>query len=200
MSVTVVGRWHPPAVQADQAGASARQQLMTRPGSPPARRSAQVFQAIDDTAALLYVSEWSDRAAFDAYRAEAEPGTIEASIRDDGEFLICERELFFGNYTYRASIVGCCIAEASSESDDAIRTMLVPDGRWVMHGSPGLVYYAVYREVTHSHRYVIVHGWQSTAALLAMRERREVLRQTIDGLGGRTILFSGVEGVTADLF
>lgn len=199
MSVTVVGRWHLPAGQADHAIASARQQLVARSGSPGARKSAQVFQAIDNVGALLYVGEWTDRAAFEAYRAEAEAGSVEATIRDTGEFLICERELFFGNFAHRAQITGCGIIEAPPGGGDTIRAMLVPNGRWVFHGAPGLVYYAVYREVTHSHRFVVVHGWQSEAALQAVRDRRQELQWPIEAAGGAIIPFTGYERASTDL-
>jgi quinol monooxygenase YgiN len=199
MSVTVVGRWHVPVDDADQAIASARQELVARTGFPRARRNAQVFQANDDAGMLLYVGEWSDRAAFEQYRAEAATGTVEAAIRDAGEYLICERMLFFGNYAYRAVITGCGIIEAPPEAGDAIRELLVPNGRWAMHGSPGLVHYAVYREVTHSHRYVIVHGWQSEAALLTLREGREQLQAALDTFGGTVVQFSGYERASTDI-
>jgi quinol monooxygenase YgiN len=199
MSVTVVGRWHVPAGQADQAIASARQELAARSGLPRARRNAQVFQATDDPRMLLYVGEWSDRAAFEQYRSDAEAGTVEASILDAGEYLVCERMLFFGNYAYRAVITGCGIIEAPPEAGDAVREVLVPNGRWAMHSSPRLVHYAVYREVTHSHRYVIVHGWQSEAALLSLREGRQRLQEALDAFGGSVVQFSGYERASTDL-
>jgi quinol monooxygenase YgiN len=199
MSVTVVGRWHVPAGREDQVVAAARQELVARSGLPRARRNAQVFQATDDIGALLYVGEWTDRAAFEQYHVEAEVGTVEAAIRDTGEFLICERVLFFGNYAYRAVITGCGIIEAPPEAGDAIRELLMPNGRWAKHGSPGLVQYAVYREITHSHRYVIVHGWQSEAALLAMRDGRRELQVVLDTFGGGMIRFSGYERASTDL-
>ena len=199
MSVTVVGRWHLPADQADGFIVSARQQLEARTGAPRARRTAQVFQAADDAGALLYVSEWSDRTAFEAHRAEAKAGAVEAAIRDGGEFLICERELFFGNYTYRTQVTGCGIIEAPPGSGDAVRALLVPNGRWVYHGAPGLVYYAVYREVTHSHRFVVVHGWQSEAALRTVRDRRSELQWPIEAIGGSIIPFTGYERASTDI-
>jgi hypothetical protein len=199
MRVTVVGRWHVPVGRADQVIASARHQLMTRAGTPRARQSAQIFQAVDEIGALLYVSEWSDRVAFESYRAQAEGGTVEAAIRDAGEYLICERQLFFGNYAYRAVITGCGIIEVPPEMGTALRQLLMPNGRWALHGSPGLVHYAVYREVTHSHRYVVVHGWQSEAALLAMRERREITQEVLDTYGGSVVQFSGYECASTDL-
>lgn len=199
MSVTVVGRWQVAAGREDQVVTAARQELTARAGFPRTRRNAQVFQAINDAGTLLYVGEWSDRADFELYRGEAAPGTVEAAIRDVGEYLICERMLFFGNYAYRAVITGCSIIEAPPESGDAIRELLIPNGRWVMHGSPGLVHYAVFREVTHSHRFVIVHGWQSEAALLALRDGRHRLLDALAMLGGSAIQFSGYERANTDL-
>jgi quinol monooxygenase YgiN len=154
MSVTVVGRWHVPVGREDQVVAAARQELVARAGLPRARRNAQVFQATDDLGALLYVGEWTDRAAFEQYRVEAEAG-------------------------------------------DAIRELLMPNGRWAK--PPGLVHSAVYREITHSHRYVIVHGWQSERALLAMRDGRRELQAVLDTFGGSVIQFSGYERTSTDL-
>lgn len=199
MSVTVVGRWHVPAGREDQVVASARQELAARAGCPLARRNAQVFQAVDDAGLLLYVGEWSDRGAFERYRGEAAPGTVEAAVRDVGEYLICQRTLFFGNYAYRAAITGCGIIEAPPEAGDAVRELLLPDGRWFMHGSPGLVHYAVYREVTHNHRYVFVHGWRSEEAVVALIERSVGAQQALARVGATAVRFVGHERATTEL-
>jgi quinol monooxygenase YgiN len=198
MTVIVVGRWQVPDGDADRAIASARRELGLRGAAPPARRVARLFQAIDDARTLLYVGEWADRAAFERYRADAEAGTVEAAIRDSGEFLICERRLFFGNYAYRAGVIGCAIVEAPAEASDALRDLLVPNGRWVLHGAPGLVHYAVHREVTHTRRYVVVHGWQSEAALAASRGRGQHLRDALASIGGSIVEFSGHERASTD--
>jgi quinol monooxygenase YgiN len=158
-----------------------------------------VFQETDDIGALLYVGEWTDRAAFEQYRAEAAAGAVEASIRDAGEFLICERLLFFGNYAHRARVTGCAILEAPSDTDDIVRDLLLPNGRWFGHGLPGLVHYSVYREMTHHHRYVIVHGWQSETALLALRERPRLEHEALQKVGGSVIRFTGYERASTDL-
>ncbi|MGE3913867.1 MAG: antibiotic biosynthesis monooxygenase, partial [Chloroflexota bacterium] len=160
MSVTVVGRWQ---VEATGQGrfAPARQELTSHLGRPTARLSARVLQAIDDPSILLYLSEWEDRASFEHFRDNAGVGTLEAALRTRGEIIICERLLFFGNYTYRAAVTGCAIIDAPLASSDAVRDVMLPDGRWVMHGLPGLVHYTVYREVTHLRRLIFVNGWQS---------------------------------------
>ena len=102
MAVTVVGRWHVPDGQHDRAIAAAQHDLDVRASQPPARREAHVFQATDDPSLLLYVAEWSDRAAFELFRVQSGPNTIEAAIGAGGEYIICERLLFYGNFAYGA--------------------------------------------------------------------------------------------------
>jgi quinol monooxygenase YgiN len=200
MSVTVVGRWHVPVGEEDVAIASARQELEARGAQPAARREAHVFQAIDDPGTLLYVGEWADRAAFELHRGDRGPGAVEEAVRDGGEYVVCERLVFFGRFAYRAQVVACGIIEAPLESAEAVRQLVVPSGRWTIHGWPGLVHYTVFREITHDHRYVVVHGWQSEAALRAFREARGEFREVLDRIGATLIQFTGRERASTELF
>ena len=201
MAVTVVGRWQVPAGEEDEALAAARQELAARVGQPPARREARIFQALDDPGTLLYVGEWADRAAFELYRGDNGPGAVEKAIREGGEYVICERLVFFGRFAYRAQVVACGIVEAPLEAAETVRQLVVPSGRWTIHGWPGLVHYTVFREITHSHRYVVVHGWQSDAALKGFRESRGTeFRDTLDRIGGTLIQFTGRERASTEPF
>jgi quinol monooxygenase YgiN len=201
MAVTIVGRWHVPAGKEDVALAAARQELAARGAQPAARREAHIFQAIADPGTLLYVGEWADRAAFELYRADNGPGAVEQAVRDGGEYVICERLVFFGRFAYRAQVIACGIVEAPLEATEEIRQLVVPSGRWTIHGWPGLVHYTVFREITHSHRYVVVHGWQSEAALREFRESRGgEFRETLDRLGATLIQFVGRERASTELF
>lgn len=200
MTVTVVGRWRVEAGEEDVAIAAARQELEARGGQPAARREAHVFQAIDDPGTLLYVGEWADRAAFELYRSQRGPDIVEAAFRQRGEYVICERLVFFGRFAYRARVVACGIIEAPLESSEAVRQLVVPSGKWTMHGWPGMVHYTVFREITHTHRYVIVHGWQSEADLKAFREERVEFRDMLDRVGARLIQFTGRERASTDLY
>lgn len=200
MSVTVVGRWHVPVGTEDVAIAAARQELEARGGQPPARREAHVFQAIDDPGTLLYVGEWADRAAFELHRGQNGPGAVEEAVRDGGEYVICERLVFFGRFAYRAQVVACGVVEAPFEVAETVRELVVPSGRWTVHGWPGLVHYTVFRELTHNRRYVVVHGWQSDAALREFREARSEFRKQLNQIGATLIQFTGRERASTDLF
>ena len=194
MTVTVVGRWQVPGGQHDLAIAAAQHELDVRAVQPAARREAHVFQAIDDPSMLLYVAEWSDRVAFEIYRGQSGANTVEAAISAAGEYLICERLVFFGNFAYRAHIVGCVIVDAPADASESVRNVLLPGGRWTIHGWPGLVHYTVFREHAGARRYVVVHGWQSEAALLAFREARvEAGPAAFGRVGARLIQFTGHE-------
>src|SRR3954462_5503081 len=199
MSVTVVGRWHVPDGQQDMIIAAAQHELKVRAVQPSARREAHVFQAVDDPGMLLYVAEWSDRFAFEIYRGQHGANTVEAAISAAGEYLICERLVFFGNFAYRAHVVACGIVDAPSESAEAVRELLLPGGRWTTHGWPGLVHYTVFRELSQTHRYVVVHGWQSDAALKSFREARQPFRASLRDLGANLIPFTGHERASTDL-
>ncbi len=200
MAVTVVGRWHVPAGEEDVALAMARQELEARGGQPAARREARIFQAVDEPGTLLYVGEWADRAAFELHRRDNGPGAVEDAVREGGEYVICERLVFFGRFAYRAQVVACGIVEAPPDASETVRQLVVPSGRWTIHGWPGLVHYTVFREITHSHRYVVVHGWQSDAALKAFREARSEFRETLDRIGATLIQFTGRERASTELF
>jgi quinol monooxygenase YgiN len=199
MSVTVVGRWHVPTGEEALAIAAAQHELDARAGQPPARREAHVFQAIDDPAMLLYVGEWSDRASFEVYRRQGGAGTVEASVREGGEYVICERLVFYGNFAYRAQVVACGIIEAPAESMEALRELILPGGRWRIHGWPGLVHYTVFLEITHARRYVVVHGWQSEAALQRLRDTRADLQAALAALGGSVIQVTPYERASTGL-
>src|SRR5262245_53592492 len=200
MVVTVVGRWHVPDGQHDRAIAAARHDLDARAAQPPARREAHVFQASDDPALLLYVAEWADRVAFELYRGQSGPNTIEAAFSAGGEYIICERLVFYGNFAYRAEIVACAIVEAPPEASEAVRELLLPGGRWLIHGWPGLVHYTAFRELGRAHRYVVVHGWKSEAALRAFREARGSIGHDTFGTVGATLIpFTGRERASTDL-
>jgi heme-degrading monooxygenase HmoA len=200
MAVTVVGRWHVPAGQQELAIAAARHELDVRAAQPTARRAAHVFQASDDPSLVLYVAEWSERAAFELYRGQSGPSTLEAAFSGNGEYIICERLLLYGNFAYRAEIVACAIVEAPPEAAEVVRELLLPGGRWVIHGWPGLVHYAVYREIGHVNRYVSVHGWRSEAALRAFRDARGAAGQEAFGSVGATLIpFTGRERASTDL-
>ncbi len=193
MSVTVVGRWQVAEGDEERAIATARLALDVRAGQPPARREAHVFQALGDPRTLLYVGEWDDRAAFELYQAANGAGSVEDTIRAGGELIICERQVFFGRFASRVQIVGCAIIEAPPEVSDAVRALLFPDGRWVARGTPGLVHYGVFREVNHRQRYVVVHGWQSEAALRDFRDQPTHLPAGVVQLGGSFSQFTGIE-------
>ena len=198
MTVTVVGRWHVPAAEQHLAIAVARHELAARVGQPSARRAAQVFQATEDPSMLLYIGEWADRAAFEQHRGQAGPDTVEAAIRDGGEYMTCERLLFFGNYAYRAIVTGCGIIEAPLEAADIVRGLLMPAGRWVRHGLPGLVHYSILREVTHTRRFVTVHGWQTEAALQHLRGGYHDFREALENVGGSLSHFTGYERASTE--
>ena len=73
----------------------------------------------------------------------------------------------------------------------------------MIHGWPGLVHYTAFREMAGSqrHRYVVVHGWQSEAALREFRASRgDEFRTTLDRLGATLIQFVGRERASTDLF
>jgi len=200
MVVTVVGRWHVPDGQQALAIAAARHELDVRAAQPPARREAHVFQAIDDPGLLLYVAEWSDRVAFELYRGQSGPETIEAAISAAGEYIICERLVFYGNFAYRANIVACGIVDAPAEASEAVREVLLPGGRWEIHGWPGLVHYTAFRETSRTHRYVVVHGWKSEAALRGSREAtRPAASEQFRKVGATLIQFTGRELSSTDL-
>jgi quinol monooxygenase YgiN len=198
MSVTVVGRWHVPDGQEDLAIAAAQHELDARGAQPSARREAHVFQATDDPRLLLYVGEWSDRAAFELYRGEGGQSSVEAAVSAGGEYVICQRLVFYGNFTYRAQVIACGIVEAPPELSETVRELILPGGRWTTHGWPGLVHYTVFREVTHDHRFVVVHGWQSDAALRAFREARQEFRESLSEIGANLIRFTGRERASTD--
>jgi quinol monooxygenase YgiN len=200
MSVTVVGRWHVPSGEEDVAIAAARQELEARGSQPAARREAHLFQAIDDPGTLLYVGEWADRAAFELHRSHGGSSAVEEVVRQVGEYVICERLVFFGRFAYRAQVVACGIVEAPPEASEQVRQLVVPSGRWTIHGWPGLVHYTVFREITHNHRYVVVHGWQSEADLKAFREARGEFRDVLDRIGATLIQFTGRERASTELF
>jgi quinol monooxygenase YgiN len=199
MVVTVVGRWHVPDGQHDRAIAAARHELDVRAAQPPARREAHIFQASDDPTTLLYVAEWSDRVAFELYRGQGGPDTVEATFSAGGEYVICERLVFYGNFTYRAEIVACGIVEAPRELSESVRELILPGGRWIAHGWPGLVHYTAFREISHAHRYVVVHGWRSEGALRAFRDARQELRRSLTRIGATLIQFTGRERASTDL-
>lgn len=200
MAVTVVGRWHVADGQYDRAIAAARHDLDVRATQPSARRVAHVFQATDDPSLLLYVAEWSDRFAFELYRGQSGPNTIEAAFSAGGEYIVCERLLFYGNFAYRAEIIACAIVEAPPEVSETVRELLLPGGRWVIHGWPGLVHYTAFREISHTHRYVVVHGWRTEAALRAFREARGTAGQEAFAKVGATLIpFTGRERASTDL-
>jgi quinol monooxygenase YgiN len=193
MAVTVVGRWQVPPGKERVAIAAARRALEGRASQPAARREARVFQAIDDPSILLYVGEWTDRAAFELHRGESDRTAVEQAVREGGEYVICERLVFFGRFAFRANVVACGIVEAPPDAAEAVRQLIVPSGRWSIHGWPGLVHYTVFRELSHARRYVVVHGWQSEAALKSFREARAEFRDTLDRIGGTLIQFVGHE-------
>src|SRR5262249_23844952 len=161
--------WHVPAGKEDVALAAARQGLQTRGAQPGARREAHIFPALDEPRTPLYVGEMGDRAPVGLYPVGNNPGVGGKAGAGGGEDVICERLVFFGRFAYRAQVIACGIVEAPLDSAEEIRQLVVPSGRWTIHGWPGLVHYTVFREITHSHRYVVVHGWQSEAALRAFR-------------------------------
>ena len=72
-----------------------------------------------------------------------------------------------------------------------------PDGRWVARGTPGLVHYAVFRGVNHRQRYVVVHGWETEAALAGFRDRPTTLPAGVVELGGSFSQFTGIERASA---
>jgi quinol monooxygenase YgiN len=199
MAVTVVGRWQVPAGKEQAAIAAARRALEVRTSQPAARHGARVFQAIDDPRMLLHVGEWTDRSAFELHRGERDPVAVEQAVRDGGEYVICERLAFFGRAAFRPHVVGCGIVDAPPGAVKAVRQLIVPSGRWTVHGWPGLVHYTVFREVAHAHRYVVVHGWQSEVALKAFREARAEFRATLKRLGGTLIQFVGHERASTAL-
>ena len=63
------------------------------------------------------------------------------------------------------------------------------------------MHYTVFREVSHArHRLVVVHGWQSDAALQALREaRRSDFRAALRAIGGNVIQFTGRERASTDM-
>lgn len=198
MSVTIVGRWQVSDSIEEAKSARPGHALAVVVGAPPARRQAHVFRSLEDRRAMLYVGEWASRSAFEAYRDQAGADAVESAFRESDRVIVCERLMFFGNYAYRSHVTGCLVVEAPPSSADEVYELLLPNGRWAMHGAAGLVRYTIYREVTHARRYVIVHGWQSAADLDALHGRWAVLADTLARLGVTMLQFAGREQFSID--
>ena len=55
------------------------------------------------------MGEWSDRASFELYRRDHGARSVEAAVLESGDYVICERLIFYGSFAYRAQAVGCGI-------------------------------------------------------------------------------------------
>ena len=192
MVVTVVGRWHVPDGQQAIAIAAARHELDVRAAQPAARREAHVFQAIDDpgccsmspSGPIALPSNCTGvRAARRPSRPPSAPPVSTSSVSGSSSTATSPTEPISSpapSWTPRPRLPrlfvrSCC-----------------PGGRWEVHGWPGLVHYTAFRETARTHRYIVVHGWKSEAALQGFRKAtRPTAIEQFGKVGATLIHFTG---------
>jgi quinol monooxygenase YgiN len=128
------------------------------------RRSARLFQRVDDPAWLLCVGEWDSRAAFDAHRPTASmPGTP-----DQPETLPscrCYRRLtLFERVLTPIQLARVDVVAGPAESHAARRDLVLAHQRASRYGDPEPVLLATHEAIDAPCGLLIIRGWEVGSA------------------------------------
>ena len=164
MSVTIVLRLWVGDGRRDEIVAAATREFEAPTASTEGCRYARLFQTLDDPDQFLYVAEWDSREVFERVGRQLRTSTLDALLlRIEGPHYC--RELYsYENMARRPEIVACAIGEAPAATADATRDFAIELGR-TSGGSAGLVLYRVAENIAQPGHLVVLHGWDSLAAL-----------------------------------
>ena len=168
MSVTIVVRLWARDGRRDESVATATRELEAPTAGSEGCRYARLFQALGEPDQFLYFSEWDSREAFErGGRLLRTPALDALMLRFEGPYCCCE-PFSYENMARRPEVVACAIGEAPSAAVVATRELAIRLGRGASR-TPGLVLYRVAEDIERPGRIVLLHGWDSPAALERVR-------------------------------
>lgn len=198
MGVTIVLRLWAQDGQRDEILAMATREFEAPTSGSEGCRYARLFQTLGDPDQFLYVAEWDSREAFERGGRQLRTPALDAlMLRFEGPHYC--RELYsYENMARRPEIVACAIGEAPAAAADATRELAIQLGREASQ-APGLVLYRVAEDVARAGRIVVLHGWDSLAALeLARGDAGAPVQERLRALGVAVTVSVGRTRATFD--
>ena len=136
------------------------EQLSLPSSSVAGRRSARLYQHVDDPAWLLYLAEWTSREEFDAYhQVSPMPGTPDQFQRLP-DCRIYRRLALFERVLTPVSIIRADILDGSPETHAAQRDLALSYYRSEVRDRSGLVLLHVHETTEARPGLLIVSGWE----------------------------------------
>jgi quinol monooxygenase YgiN len=160
------------------------EQLSLPSSNVAGRRSARLYQHVDDPAWLLYLAEWSSREAFEAYRqADPMPGTLDQLQRLPA-YRLYQRLALFERVFAPVSTVHVHIVEGLAQTHAMRRDSALAYHRSGVRGRPGLVQLEVHEAIDGVPGLLIVSGWETVSLLQQAEQDQE--RAMLDVASGGT--------------
>jgi hypothetical protein len=129
------------------------------------RRSARLYQHVDDPTWLLYLGHWESRAAFEAYQAMApQPATLRQYRQPPGCRLY-RRLALFERMLVPVGVTYADIVSGAPGSHAVRRDLALAYHRASLHSPTDLVLLAIYEAVDEPSCLAIVSGRQTSGSL-----------------------------------
>jgi quinol monooxygenase YgiN len=157
----------------------------------PGRRSARVFQRLNDPTRLLTIGEWENQAAYLSLRQSPDFEETVATCGPPPTIEYLERLHLFHRMSQRPAVVTCSTIDAPIERMAQVEACV----RGPLHDptmNPGLISSELYRPLGNPRRLVVVHSWRALADLERFRATDSPgLEHELTRLGGTVARFTG---------
>lgn len=159
------------------------------------RRSARLYQHVDDPTWLLYVGDWDSRAAFEAYKALApQPATLRQYRQPPGCRLY-RRLALFERMLVPVGVAYADVVSGPSASHTARRDLALAYHRASLRSTADLLLLAIYEAVDEPASLAIVSGWQAPGPLArpdaapdrALTDQLRATGATVEQFAGRAL-------------
>ncbi|MCC7371574.1 MAG: antibiotic biosynthesis monooxygenase [Chloroflexi bacterium] len=135
----------------------------------PGRRQSRVFQQIDLPTSFIAISEWDAEEDFQRFQASQRFQRMTVQADPPARIERLHRLRSFARMAFQAHCVACIRLIALPEHGDELEAAILGSIRVDVESSPGLISHDVFRAGAQAGQLVIVHGWESLAALEAFR-------------------------------
>ncbi|MFN8635286.1 MAG: antibiotic biosynthesis monooxygenase family protein [Chloroflexota bacterium] len=194
MSITVVCTLRP---QPEHAGAIVQQAIAHLSGHGiDGRRSARLYQPLDDRTSLLYVAEWDSREAFEAYRQTAQmPGSPE-QYRELPVCRVYRRLALFERMLAPVRHACAIVVDGTPATHAACQGLALAYHRASLHGQSDLVLLTIHETTDERPGLLVLWGWGSALghepllpdSARQLIERFRATGATIEEMVGRALV------------
>jgi quinol monooxygenase YgiN len=194
MRVTVVARRTAYAGQEAALLAAMEQRIAQATPQLGAMQTASLFQGMTTPTEVLYIGDWESREAHQARVQENRVDELLAPLCSGACVrYYLRRWVAYESPQTEVGALDCAIIESRPERHEMVQAFLLREAAARFRAHPGFRYRRIYQDLDNPHRLVIIHGWQSPAAMQDfLRELMPSLDAALQPMGVTTATFVGV--------